>query len=135
MRKFSFFVFALIIWVTQSGFTVVGHRGNPVKVAEETIASFDSAFSDGADYVELDLHVSKDNQLVISHDRDLQRITGTSTIVSQNNFAYLSTLHQANGEPMHTLNQIFAYYAERPETKFLIETKKTKYNNPKNMEQ
>ncbi|APT18050.1 MULTISPECIES: glycerophosphodiester phosphodiesterase [Amylolactobacillus] len=135
MRKFSFFVFALIIWVTQSGFTVVGHRGNPVKVAEETIASFDSAFSDGADYVELDLHVSKDNQLVISHDRDLQRITGTSAIVSQNNFAYLSTLHQANGEPMHTLNQIFAYYAERPETKFLIETKKTKYNNPKNMEQ
>ena len=135
MRKFIFLVLLSVIWLTQSAFTVVGHRGNPTKAPEETIASFTSAFADGADYVELDLHVSKDNQLVISHDRDLQRVTGTSAIVSQNDFSYLSTLHQANGEPMHTLAQIFAHFKDQPQTKFLIETKKTKKNNPKNMEQ
>ncbi len=134
MRKFAFLSFFLVIFIFQSGFLVIGHRGNPTKYAEETTQSFNSAFADGADYVELDLHVSKDNQLVVSHDRDLTRITGTSAIVSQNFFSYLNTLKQANGEPVYSLAQLFSYYQKNPKVKFLIETKKTKANNPKNME-
>ncbi|MFD1465643.1 glycerophosphodiester phosphodiesterase [Lapidilactobacillus mulanensis] len=132
-RMFTLFSLA-IIWLCLAGFTVVGHRGDPIKQPEETFASFNQAFTDGADYVELDLHVSQDNVLVISHDRNLQRITGQNAIVSQTPWATLKTFKQKNGEPMHSLDELFAYYQNKPNTKFLIETKKTKKGNPQNME-
>lgn len=133
--KPSLLLFLCIIFIFNSGFLVIGHRGNPSKYPEETIQSDNSAFDDGADYVELDLHVSKDNVLVISHDRDLSRVVGSSVIVSQNYFSYLHSLKQQNGENIISLDELFQYYQNRPNTKFLIETKKTSHNNPKNMEQ
>lgn len=129
-----YLAFISIIFVFGSGFSVIGHRGDPVKAPEETFQSIDTAFAEGADYVELDMHVSKDNVLVISHDRNLERVTGTPAIVSQHDFSYLSTLYQKNGEPMHSLDQLFEHYKDNPNAKFLIETKKTKKGNPKNME-
>ncbi|MQS52883.1 glycerophosphodiester phosphodiesterase [Companilactobacillus mishanensis] len=124
----------VFIFIFGSGFSVIGHRGDPIKAPEETFQSFDTAFHEGADYVELDLHVSKDNVLVVSHDRNLERITGTPAIVSQQNFSYLKTLTQKNGEPIHSLDEVFAHYKDNPNAKFLIETKKTKKGSPKNME-
>ena len=125
---------ALLLFFFASGFTVIGHRGDPINAPEETFESFDKAFKEGADYVELDIHVSKDNVLVVSHDRDLERVTGTSEIVSQHNFSELAQLRQKNGEPIHSLNQVFEHYKDNPKAKFLIETKKTKKGNPQNME-
>lgn len=134
-KKIRFFTFLLsTIFIFNSGFLVVGHRGDPSKYPEETIQSDSAAFDDGADYVELDLHVSKDNVLVVSHDRDLSRVVGSSVIVSQNNFHYLSSLTQPNGEHIISLDQLFQYYKNKPKTKFLIETKKTSHGYPKNME-
>src|SRR5699024_12054553 len=121
---------ALLVFFFASGFTVIGHRGDPINAPEETFESFDKAFAEGADYVELDIHVSKDNVLVVSHDRDLERVTGTSAIVSQHNFSELAQLTQKNGEPIHSLNQVFEHYKNNPKAKFLIETKKTKKDNP-----
>lgn len=134
-RHYFLALFFSLIFIFESGFLVIGHRGNPSKYPEETIQSDNSAFADGADYVELDLHVSKDNVLVVSHDRDLSRVVGSSVIVSQNNFSYLNTLKQANGESIISLDQLFDYYKDKPNTKFLLETKKTKHNSPKNMEE
>lgn len=136
-KSFNFFKIslALFIFIFASGFTVIGHRGDPINAPEETFESFNKAFSEGADYVELDIHVSKDNVLVVSHDRDLERVTGTSAVVSQHNFSDLSSLHQKNGEPIHSLNQVFEHYKNNPKAKFLVETKKTKKGNPQNMEE
>ncbi|GAF42046.1 glycerophosphoryl diester phosphodiesterase [Agrilactobacillus composti DSM 18527 = JCM 14202] len=114
------------IFYFTTGFVVVGHRGDPINAPEETFQSDDIAFSQGANYVELDLHRSADGVLVISHDRDLQRITGQSVIVSSQPFAQLQTLHQANGEPMHSLDELFAHYQNNPNARFLLETKKNR---------
>lgn len=125
---------SLSFWSLLCGFTVIGHRGAPLQAPEETFASFNSAFAQGADYVELDLHVSQDNVLVISHDRNLARISGHNAIVSQTPWSLIKTFKQANGEPLHSLDELFAAYQNRPQTKFLIETKKTKKGTPQNME-
>lgn len=135
-RRLSIFAFMFsLIFAFNSGFLVIGHRGNPEKYPEETIQSDNSAFGDGADYVELDVHVSKDNVLVISHDPDLERTVGSPVIVSQNNFSYLKTLHQANGEPIISLDELFAYYQNKPHTKFLLETKNDQDFYPENTEE
>lgn len=138
MRKFNqhrwLIGFCLICYSLLSGFTVVGHRGDPINAPEETFQSIDMAFAQGANYVELDLHESQDGVLVISHDRNLQRVTGVDAVVSQNSFAKLSTLKLSNGEPIHSVEQLFAHYQNNPNAKFLIETKKTKKGNPQDME-
>lgn len=133
-HKWIFSLFLICIFYFTTGFTVVGHRGDPINAPEETFQSFDIAFDEGAEYVELDLHRSQDGVLVVSHDRNLERVTGQSVIVSQHPFAELQKLQTANGEPMHSLDEVFAHYQNNPNARFLIETKKTKAGNPKDME-
>ncbi len=47
---------------------VHGHRGARARMPENTIPAFEYAISVGADALELDLAVTKDNVLVVSHD-------------------------------------------------------------------
>jgi glycerophosphoryl diester phosphodiesterase len=49
-------------------FVVHGHRGAPALRPENTIASFQEAIRAGADYIELDVNITRDNVLVIVHD-------------------------------------------------------------------
>lgn len=121
-RPFLVIFFSLIFMIS-SGFTVVGHRGDPTKYPEETIQSINSAFHSGADYVELDLHLSKDGVPVISHDDDLFRVTHIHRIVSQNDFRSLSQLQYDNGEHVLSLSELLNYYQKKPNTKFILETK------------
>jgi len=51
-------------------FYIYGHRGSPVKEIENTIPSFERALNDGANSLEMDLCITKDNEVVIWHDWD-----------------------------------------------------------------
>jgi len=60
---------------------LMAHRGNQVACPENTLASFQHAFNDGADILETDLHLSKDGQFICIHDGTLDRTTdGTGAI-------------------------------------------------------
>lgn len=54
---------------------VIGHRGYCQIAPENTLPSFQLAVTAGADLVELDYHHSKDNQLMVIHDSELDRTT------------------------------------------------------------
>ncbi|MFQ5852155.1 MAG: glycerophosphodiester phosphodiesterase [Candidatus Binatia bacterium] len=54
---------------------VFGHRGAAGVAPENTLASFERALADGADFMELDLRESKDGELLIIHDATLERTT------------------------------------------------------------
>ncbi|OGN03952.1 MAG: hypothetical protein A2831_00075 [Candidatus Yanofskybacteria bacterium RIFCSPHIGHO2_01_FULL_44_17] len=62
----------------------IGHRGAPgyPRYGENTIASFAKALAIGADAVELDVRRSKDNKLVVIHDKTLDRTTNGHGLVS-----------------------------------------------------
>jgi glycerophosphoryl diester phosphodiesterase len=47
---------------------VLGHRGAPRAAPENTLAAFAAAREEGADGVELDVHLSADGVLVVHHD-------------------------------------------------------------------
>jgi glycerophosphoryl diester phosphodiesterase len=51
-------------------FYIYGHRGSPVKEIENTIPSFERALNEGANSLEMDLCVTKDNEVVLWHDWD-----------------------------------------------------------------
>lgn len=60
---------------------VQGHRGALGYAPENTLPSFIAGYEMGADVLELDVHLSADNQLVVMHDPDVSRTTnGTGRI-------------------------------------------------------
>lgn len=54
---------------------IVAHRGYPSKAIENTIESFQLAFDNGADFVEGDFWLTKDDEIVCIHDENLLRVT------------------------------------------------------------
>ncbi|WP_432090770.1 glycerophosphodiester phosphodiesterase [Streptomyces sp. NRRL F-5630] len=54
--------------------TAVGHRGDPYRFRENTVASLRSAFASGADAVELDVRLTRDGVPVLLHDATLSRL-------------------------------------------------------------
>lgn len=56
-------------------FTVLGHRGAKGHAPENTLASFEKAIELGATMVELDIHLSRDDELVVMHDAQVDRTT------------------------------------------------------------
>ncbi|KIY66698.1 PLC-like phosphodiesterase [Cylindrobasidium torrendii FP15055 ss-10] len=55
-----------------------GHRGASLAFPENTLASFEAAIRDGAEGIESDVHVSRDNVVLMFHDPDLRRTTDSS---------------------------------------------------------
>src|SRR5262245_7648951 len=54
---------------------VIAHRGASADAPENTIAAFELALDQGADALELDVHLSLDDQPVVIHDFTLERTT------------------------------------------------------------
>jgi glycerophosphoryl diester phosphodiesterase len=60
---------------------VFAHRGLATAAPENTLAAFQGALDAGADYLESDIRATRDGVAVLSHDRDLRRLTGTRATV------------------------------------------------------
>lgn len=60
--------------------TLIAHRGASAYAPEHTAAAYRLAIEQGADYVEQDLQVTKDGQLVCLHDLTLDRTTNVRDV-------------------------------------------------------
>ena len=63
--------FVLLLAAPANAFDLQGHRGARGLAPENTLAAFETALAIGVTTLELDLAMTKDNVLVISHDRTL----------------------------------------------------------------
>src|SRR5262245_30115804 len=71
----SIFVFA------QSGRKIlIAHRGASAYAPEHTIEAYRLAIEQGADFVEQDLQITKDGELVCLHDLTLERTTDVEEV-------------------------------------------------------
>ena len=52
----------------KNNFLVIAHRGYSEKYPENTLLAFEEALNLGAPAIELDVHLSKDKELVVTHD-------------------------------------------------------------------
>lgn len=59
---------------------VIGHRGASAYAPENTIPAFQLAAEQGATFVEFDLQLTKDRQIVCLHDESLERTTDVETV-------------------------------------------------------
>ena len=64
----------------------IAHRGYVAKGVENSIEALEGATEVGADYVEFDTILTKDNKFVVMHDYNLKRLAGLNKRVQDMNF-------------------------------------------------
>ncbi|HEX7367238.1 MAG TPA: glycerophosphodiester phosphodiesterase family protein [Pelobium sp.] len=76
---------------------VVSHRADWRNFPENSIEGIESAIAMGVDMVEIDIHKTKDGQLVLMHDNTIDRTTNGKGKVSDWTLDSLKTLSLKNG--------------------------------------
>ena len=108
---------------------VVAHRGASGYAPENTMAAFRRAVELGARFIETDLHLSRDAQLVAIHDNTLDRTTNGHGNVHDLTLAQLRELDagswygpQFAGERIPTIEEIVRF-AREADVVFYLEVK------------
>jgi len=96
------------------------HRGGPGLEPEHTMRAYRRALNEGADALELDVHLSADGHLVLIHDSTLDRTTNASGTVSSMTLQQLQAIDAGSGESIPSLDSVFTEFAAIP---MLIELK------------
>jgi len=71
---------------------VIAHRGACAAAPENTLVAFRNAHALGFRWVEFDVMLSKDQEVVVFHDTDLLRITGNQGSVADYSYAELAAM-------------------------------------------
>lgn len=101
---------------------IVGHRGAMGYCPENTLVSFERGLELGADWIELDVHLSKDGALIVIHDETLDRTTNGHGLVRDHTLTQLRSLDAGNGQKLLTLDEVLDW-ARRRDTLLDIEIK------------
>lgn len=99
---------------------VIGHRGCAYE-PENTIRAISKAIELGVDAVEIDVHLSKDNELLVIHDERLDRTTNGKGMVKDFTLEELRRLDAGKGEKIPTLQEVIDIC--RGKVQLLIELK------------
>ncbi len=71
---------------------IIAHRGASYDAPENTLAAVNLAWEQGADAVEVDVHLSADGRIVVVHDPDTRKIAGVRKKIGSQTFTELRTL-------------------------------------------
>ncbi|NHB57963.1 glycerophosphodiester phosphodiesterase [Acinetobacter sp. 194] len=75
---------------------IVGHRGASALRPEHTLASYEKAIADGADFIEPDLVSTKDGVLIARHENEIGGTTNVSTLANFSNRKATKTIDGQN---------------------------------------
>lgn len=114
---------------------VFAHRGASGDFPENTMPAFQSACDRGAPYIELDIHMTSDGEIVVFHDPDLKRTTEHNGILKDLSMRELQALDagynfardgghpfRASGITIPTLREVLATFSG---AMFVVEIKQT----------
>ncbi len=95
------------------GLTVIAHRGASRAAPENTLSAMKKAIEFGADYAECDVFQTKDGEIVLFHDEEMERTTGKEGMIWEYTLAELKEMEvgswfreEFNGEPIPTLREV-----------------------------
>jgi len=71
---------------------IIAHRGASADAPENTLESVQLAWEQNANAVEVDIQLTADQQIVVFHDEDTERMCGQREIVSETNWDRLKSL-------------------------------------------
>ncbi|MCK5347430.1 MAG: hypothetical protein KAR20_28665 [Candidatus Heimdallarchaeota archaeon] len=86
---------------------IIAHRGYKKKYPENTLLAFQKAIDAKADYIELDVHETVNNIVVVTHDYTSGRVASQDLTIRVTNLATLKELDFGQGEKIPTLQEVF----------------------------
>lgn len=100
---------------------IYAHRGASRYAPENTLAAFQKSVKFGADAIELDVRLSKDNVPVVIHDATINRTSNGKGFVHELTLKQLKTYDFGSsfsktyaGEPIPTLEEVLHYIKDQP---------------------
>lgn len=119
----------------QEGVMVIAHQGGEWLRPSNTLVAFDHAMELGVDVLEMDIHQTKDNVIILMHDDTVDRTTDGSGTITELSFAEIRELdagyywtdddgatypYRGQGIQVPTLEEMFQRY---PDMRMNIEIK------------
>ena len=103
----------------------IAHRGYVAKGVENSIEALEGAAKAGADYVEFDIILTKDNKFIVMHDYNLKRLAGINKRVQDMNFDEIVGLQIKQGDYTSKIPSLeeFVTKAKELNMKLVIELK------------
>jgi glycerophosphoryl diester phosphodiesterase len=107
---------------------LISHRGESADAPENTVAAVQLAWDRGVPAAEIDVHLTRDDRLIVIHDANTRRTTGVSRVVKESDLADFTGLDAGlwkgarwRNERLPTLEQVLATVPEG--SKLYIEVK------------
>lgn len=115
MKRTALLLLLLGFTAKTSAVDIIAHRGASHDAPENTLAAFKLGWQQRADAVELDIWLTKDGKLIVCHDADTKRTTGTAKNIPESTLAELRTLEAGSwkdpkwrSEQLPTLAEVLA---------------------------
>jgi glycerophosphoryl diester phosphodiesterase len=94
---------------------IIAHRGESFDAPENTLASINLAWERNAEAVEIDVHLSKDNHVIVIHDPSAKRVGGINKEIKNLTLSELKSIdvgtwknEKFRGEKIPTLPEVLA---------------------------
>ena len=108
---FYYCLFFLTLFLTSSGLysqnrksyfdcpcpQIIAHQGSSLELPPNTVEAFELALNQGADIIELDIWLTKDEEWVVVHDENLLKITGINKNVGELTLLEINSLDAGYG--------------------------------------
>jgi glycerophosphoryl diester phosphodiesterase len=102
-----------------NGPLIAAHRGFPLNHPENTLPAFQAALDNGADFIETDIHGSRDGVAMIAHDPGLWRVAGRSGMVNRIPASELARVDLGGASMPTLIETLYAF----PDTRFSVDVK------------
>jgi glycerophosphoryl diester phosphodiesterase len=102
-------------------FMIIAHRGYSDKAQENSLSAFDAAISAGAKGIECDLLLTRDREVIVSHNEYLS-IDGKNMTISEHSLQKLRDFCKSSGQKILALDELFEYIKQK-QVQFFLEIK------------
>jgi glycerophosphoryl diester phosphodiesterase len=121
------------MWIDLPHPIIIAHRGDKAHAPENTLPAFNLAVEKGADAIEFDVKLTSDGQVIVHHDRLVDRTTDGTGKISKYSFTSLRDLDAGSwfsdgysGERIPTMDEVFETVGKRTH----IDVELTNYTTP-----
>ena len=106
----SLFAFGAInVLAQEQEIRCFSHRGGRMEFDENTMSAFQASYDAGYRGFETDIRMTKDGELFITHDSNLERTTDGSGTIEEKTAAEVRKLNTKKGHKMLTLDELLAW--------------------------
>lgn len=118
------------MWKYDEPVRVAAHRGDRAHYPENTLIAFEASLKYPIDQIEMDLHMTRDGELILMHDHRLERTTDGSGLIRDHTLAEIKALdagsrkgEQFAGTRVPTFAEFLALLQAHPDVSINVELK------------